>query len=540
MARWQGPQADAFPWATLTVNVLGCTAMGLLAGWLAQGEGANEHWRLLLGVGLLGGFTTFSSFGLEMIDLIERGQPLVAMTYAGAIDNGGAGGAVSRPGRHAGTGMTKTETDASDQVRQFTVRADDNDIRVDRWFKRNLAQIGFATVSRWARTGQLRVDGARVKVDDRLATGQILRVPPGGDSPDQGGRVRRELTADQIAEADAMLIEQDRAAIVLNKPAGLATQGGTGTHHHVDLLLDAFANVSGDGKRIRPRLVHRLDKDTSGVLLVGRTPGSAAFFAKQFAGREAKKIYWALIVGVPDLAEGTVDAPICKQPGSHGEKMHVDAENGQFAKTNYRVVERAGNRCSWVELEPLTGRTHQLRVHMAAIGHPIVGDGKYGGQDAFLTGSISRKMHLHARRLIVHHPDGDMLDVTANLPEHFASSMAQIGFDPSASNAEPLTKPRPAPTKIEKKQAARQHAKQIRKERRGERRDDRSDGRRGHAGTGGRDRAIGRPKKSGGVKKGKGSPVSAKRTPAAKTSGKSTRSKIGHRKPAGGKTGNRR
>jgi 23S rRNA pseudouridine955/2504/2580 synthase len=261
-----------------------------------------------------------------------------------------------------------------------------------------------------------------------------------------------------MAEAETMVLTQTPAAIVLNKPPGLATQGGTKTHSHVDGLLDAF--VTGDGPR--PRLVHRLDKDTSGVLLVARTPGSAAFFSKRFSGRSAKKVYWALVTGVPDVAHGMIDAPLGKQPGTGGEKMHVDEENGQPAKTRYRVVERAGNAAAWVELEPLTGRTHQLRAHMAAIGHPIVGDGKYGGQDAFLTGSVSRKMHLHARRLIIDHPDGDKLDVTAPLPEHFAATMEQMGFDESLSDASPTEGP-PPPTREAKKQAARQHAKQLRK-----------------------------------------------------------------------------
>jgi 23S rRNA pseudouridine955/2504/2580 synthase len=262
-----------------------------------------------------------------------------------------------------------------------------------------------------------------------------------------------------------MVLEKTPAAIVLNKPPGLATQGGTKTHSHVDGLLDAF--VTGDGPR--PRLVHRLDKDTSGVLLIARTPGSAAFFSKRFSGRSAKKVYWALVVGVPDIAEGLIDAAIAKQPGTGGEKMHVDEENGQPAKTKYRVLDRAGNRAAWLELEPLTGRTHQLRVHCAAIGHPIVGDGKYGGQEAFLTGSISRKMHLHARRLIIDAPGGGKLDVTAELPEHFAASMEQLGFDPAQSDAAPEKGP-PPPTRAAKKQAAKAHAKEYRKGRRGERR----------------------------------------------------------------------
>lgn len=360
---------------------------------------------------------------------------------------------------------------ASSEVRQFTIAPDDDGVRLDRWFKRNLPQVGFATVSRWARTGQLRVDGRRIKPDDRLAAGQVLRVPPGGERQERAAAApRRALSPEDVAEARAMVIRETKAAIVLNKPPGLATQGGSKTHRHVDGLLDAFVEDEEPHPQVRPRLVHRLDKDTSGVLLIARTPGSAASFSRRFSGRSARKIYWALVVGVPELAEGVIDAPLAKQPGTGGEKMHVDEENGQPAKTRYRVVDKAGNRAAWVELEPLTGRTHQLRVHLEAIGHPIVGDGKYGGQDAFLTGAISRKMHLHARRLIITEPDGGTLDVTAELPEHFAASMEQLGFDPAASDASPLRDEPPPRSREEKKQAARAHAKQYRKARRGERR----------------------------------------------------------------------
>ena len=383
----------------------------------------------------------------------------------------------------------------SEAVRQFTVQPDDDGVRLDRWFKRHLPQVGFATVSRWARTGQLRVDGGRVKPEDRLAAGQVLRVPPGGAADNARREKRRvELTDEDRATAEAMLITRTDAALVLNKPPGLATQGGTKTTRHVDGLLDAFAGEDEP----RPRLVHRLDKDTSGVLLVARTPGSAAFFSKRFSGRSAKKIYWALVVGVPDVAEGTIDAPLAKQPGSGGEKMHVDPE-GQPARTLYRVVDRAGNSAAWVELQPLTGRTHQLRVHLAAMGHPIVGDGKYGGPEAFLTGSISRKMHLHARRLIIDEPGSKgysgKLDITADLPEHFAASMAQLGFDPAASDAAPEQGP-PERSPAEKKQAARAHAKQYRKARRGERQ------RRGPAKIGGKPaaKAVDKPGEKAGRK----------------------------------------
>jgi len=350
-----------------------------------------------------------------------------------------------------------------DAVRQFTVGHDDEGVRLDRWFKRHLPKVGFAMVSRWARTGQIRVDGKRADVDTRLTAGQVLRVPPGGEAKPgaPAARVRKPLTEEQIELADSMVLTQDRAAIVLNKPPGLATQGGSGTKEHVDGLLDAYAETGP-----RPRLVHRLDKDTSGVLLIARTPGSAAFFSKRFSGRSARKIYWALVVGVPSINDGMIELPLAKQPGTGGEKMHVDEKEGQAARTRYRVLDRAGNRAAWVELHPMTGRTHQLRVHMAAIGHPIVGDGKYGGQEAFLSGSISRKMHLHARRLIIEHPDGVPLDVTAPLPEHFANSLGQLGFD----EADGAQLPEPAPeSKEDKKRAAKAHAKEYRKERRGER-----------------------------------------------------------------------
>ena len=262
-----------------------------------------------------------------------------------------------------------------------------------------------------------------------------------------------------------MVIHRDAQALVLNKPPGLATQGGTKTVEHVDALLDAFAEGES-----RPKLVHRLDKDTSGALLVARTSRAAAFFAKTFSGRTAKKIYWALVVDVPSIDDGMIELPIAKQPGTGGEKMHVDEENGSPSRTRYRVIERAGNRTAWVELQPFTGRTHQLRVHMAAIGHPIVGDGKYGGAAAFLTGGISRKMHLHARRLRVDHPDGSQIDVSAELPHHFAESLASLGFEQMLGDQLPLDEKQP-PTRADKKQAAKAHAKDVRRARKGERRE---------------------------------------------------------------------
>lgn len=351
--------------------------------------------------------------------------------------------------------------------RTFIVSEDDDGIRLDRWFKRHLPEANFNLVSRWARTGQLRVDGARATPGDRIAAGQEIRVPP--VEPERAGarpqRARVPLTPEEEQMVRDMVIHRDAHAFVLNKPPGLATQGGTKTSQHLDRLLDGLADNDG----ARPKLVHRLDKDTSGALLVARSARAAAQFSKSFSGRTAKKIYWALVAGVPDANEGMIDAPLAKQPGSGGEKMHIDEEQGQPAKTRFRVIDRAGNRAAWVELQPLTGRTHQLRAHMAAIGNPIVGDAKYGGAEAFLTGGISRKLHLHARRLKIDSLDKGKIDVTAELPPHFAESLAMLGFEALAGDMMPLdSAPAPAPGGRSKKVAA--AARSRRRERRGERR----------------------------------------------------------------------
>ncbi len=357
---------------------------------------------------------------------------------------------------------------AEQEVRSFTVAPDDDGIRLDRWFKRHLPDTSFNIVSRWARTGQLCVDGKRAEPGDRLEAGQAIRVPPAepvAEATVRPKRVRPPLSPEDEAFIREVVIHEDPQAFVIDKPPGLATQGGTKTDRHVDGLLDAL-QFDYDS---RPKLVHRLDKDTSGVLLLARTSRSAAFFAKAFSSRTARKVYWALVAGVPPVSDGMIELPLAKQPGSGGEKMHVDQKEGSPARTRYRVIERAGNRTAWVELQPFTGRTHQLRVHMAAIGHPIIGDGKYGGLEAFLTGTISRKMHLHARRLKVDHPDGGSIDVVAPLPTHFAASIEQLGFDMALSDL-PMDDVKYSETEEGKRRAASAIAKSRRKERKGERR----------------------------------------------------------------------
>ncbi len=393
------------------------------------------------------------------------------------------------------------------ESRTFTVTDEDDGIRLDRWFKRNLADVSFNQVSRWARTGQIRIDGKRATPGDRIEAGQSIRVPPAEAKDEEELRPKRpliELTDDEADYVRSMEIDRGRDWFLLNKPPGLATQGGTKTSQHLDRLLGGLAGQNEQ----RPKLVHRLDKDTSGVILVARSARAAGHFSKAFSGRTARKIYWAIITGVPSLEEGLIDAPLGKQPGSGGEKMQVDEENGQSAKTRYRMIDRVGNRAAWVELQPLTGRTHQLRAHMAAIGHPIVGDAKYGGAEAFLTGGVSRKMHLHARRLRIEGPDGVMIDGSAELPDHFADTLKMLGFDRQAGDALPLdtfdykTDPE---VKARREAAA---AKSRRRERKGERR--------------GRGERSSEARKPGGK-------------PPAKTTGRGTGKPTG--KPAGKPTG---
>jgi 23S rRNA pseudouridine955/2504/2580 synthase len=352
-------------------------------------------------------------------------------------------------------------------ARTFTVSEDDDGIRLDRWFKRHMPDVSFNIVSRWARTGQLRLDGKKAIPGDRIEADQLISMPASVDGPQRPARAqprRNSLTEEEIEFVREMVIFDDPHAFVLNKPPGLATQGGTKTTKHLDRLLDG---LSDDGDR--PKLVHRLDKDTSGALLVAKAARSAGHFSKAFAGRTARKVYWALVVGVPPGEGGLIDAPLAKQPGSGGEKMQIDHEHGQPAKTRWRMIDRAGNRAAWLELQPLTGRTHQLRAHLAALGFPIVGDAKYGGVEAFLTGGISRKMHLHARRLKIDAPGGGTIDVSAELPTHFSESLAMLGFNPMAGDSLPLDQ-NPALSAEVKQRRVAAAAKTRRRERKGERR----------------------------------------------------------------------
>lgn len=316
-------------------------------------------------------------------------------------------------------------------VQILAVAEDDADIRLDRWFKRHYPTVGHGLLEKWLRTGQVRVDGKRAKANQRLSPGLHIRVPPvpEGEAPKANPESRRPAVDEKIARMlrDAVLYMDDDV-IALNKPAGIAVQGGTGTgDKHIDAWLDALMFDRDD----RPRLVHRLDKDTSGVLLLGRSANAAAKLAAAFKSRAARKCYWALVVGVPKLRQGRIDAALAKLPGRAGEKMAVDEDEGKRAVTWYRVVDNALRKAAWLEMEPRTGRTHQLRAHTALMGTPIMGDGKYGGTEAFISGTgVSRKMHLHARAVRIPHPrTGKELVVVAPLPEHMEKSFEFFGFD---------------------------------------------------------------------------------------------------------------
>jgi 23S rRNA pseudouridine955/2504/2580 synthase len=312
--------------------------------------------------------------------------------------------------------------DTTDTV---TVSGEDGSVRLDRWFKRHYPALGHGHLEKLLRTGRIRVDGKRARSSDRVVPGQTIRLPPLEQmaAPAQQA-VRQASPGDEAMLRDAVL-HRDGAVIVLNKPPGLAVQGGSGTERHVDGLLDALRF----GSEVRPRLVHRLDKETSGVLVVARTVAAAAFLTRAFREKTTRKIYWAIVVGLPKLRQGRIDLALVKLPGREGERVRADAEDGKRAITYYHVVDSVGREASWLALLPITGRTHQLRAHCAAIGTPILGDAKYGAAAAKLAGvPDAKRVHLHARALSIPHPLGGTLSVTAPLPRHMRQSWAFFGF----------------------------------------------------------------------------------------------------------------
>jgi 23S rRNA pseudouridine955/2504/2580 synthase len=356
-----------------------------------------------------------------------------------------------------------------------TVEADEAGMRLDRWFKTHYPDLSFGHLQKLLRSGQVRVDGGRVKTNVRLEPGQAVRVPPlalsslprgalsplpGGEravSPverselgergegkraprsaqpgrEAGGRPRPSSDAEALR---AMTLYEDDEVMVLNKPAGLAVQGGSGLTRHVDAMLEALRDRKGQ----KPRLVHRLDRDTSGVLVIAKTRLAAQKLTAAFRTRSTRKIYWALVMGVPKPRQGRVSTWLAKEGTPDGDRMRVarhGADNASHAVSLYSVVETAGQKLAWLSMRPVTGRTHQLRAHAAHIGHPIIGDPKYfKAEDSWdFPGGLQKKLHLHARRIVIPHPSGEgMLDVTAPLPPHMQQSWNLLGFDASLGDA---------------------------------------------------------------------------------------------------------
>lgn len=340
-------------------------------------------------------------------------------------------------------------------VQMLTVAGDEGEQRLDRWFKRRFPHVTQGAVEKMCRTGQVRVNGGRVKASDRVVPGMEIRVPPlpVGEAP--------KPVESRMAKTDAGMIQdavlwKDDHMIVLNKPAGLPSQGGSGQgERHVDALAEALKF----GYKEKPKLVHRLDKDTSGVLLLARTDRVARALSEALRHREARKIYWSVVAGVPHPRQGSIKFGLVKAPGrgrgGEGEKMlcvHpskvAETEGAKRAQTDYFTLWFLGARLSWMALEPVTGRTHQLRAHMAEIGHPILGDGKYGGSGqenpgdgwgAASGGDISRKLHLHARSLTIEHPiTKTMMTFTAPLPDHMARTWKLMDWKETDVPADPF------------------------------------------------------------------------------------------------------
>jgi 23S rRNA pseudouridine955/2504/2580 synthase len=304
-------------------------------------------------------------------------------------------------------------------------------MRVDRFLEARFPGLSFSHIQRVIRKGEVRVDGKRTQPKNRLETGQTVRIPPLHLDPPKerraGGNEADEKTR---AFLRSITLHEDADVLVLNKPMGLAVQGGSGTTRHVDGMLDVLRDAHGQ----RPRLVHRLDKDTSGCLLVAKTRFAAAALAKTFRSRSARKIYWALVAGVPKPRQGRISTFLAKEEREEDSFMRIaqhGEEGASHAVTYYAVVETAGPALAWVSLKPVTGRTHQLRAHMAHIGHPIVGDAKYFARENWeLPGGMQSRLHLLARRIAVPHPRGGVIDVTAPLPPHMQQSWNLIGLDP--------------------------------------------------------------------------------------------------------------
>ena len=313
-------------------------------------------------------------------------------------------------------------------VKNTAVTSDESGMRVDRFLEARFPGLSFSHIQRVIRKGEVRVNGKRTQPKNRLETGQTVRIPPLRlDAPKpRAGSEADEKTREFLK---SITLHEDADVLVLNKPLGLAVQGGSGTTRHLDGMLEVLRDARGQ----RPRLVHRLDKDTAGCLLVARTRFAAAALAKTFRSRSARKIYWALVAGVPKPRQGRISTFLAKEEREDDSIMRIarhGEEGASHAVTYYAVVETAARQLAWLSLKPVTGRTHQLRAHCAHIGHPIVGDPKYFSKENWeLPGGMQNRLHLLARRIAIPHPRGGTIDVTAPLPPHMLQSWNLLGFD---------------------------------------------------------------------------------------------------------------
>lgn len=306
------------------------------------------------------------------------------------------------------------------------VVAGESGLRLDRWFRTRYPGLGHARLSKLLRQGQIRLDGARVPGSARLEVGQKIRVPPLPSSAITPRLAPQEVSAADAAFVEGLLLHRDESVLALNKPPGLAVQGGSGLRRHLDGMLGGLCF----GREDSPRLTHRLDRDVSGVLVLGRSSGAAAHLCESFRERRVGKLYWALTLGVPTHPKGRIETSMEKESNNGVEKMTLG--KGKKACTDYVVVESVGTHFTWIGFVPQSGRTHQLRVHAAALGCPILGDGKYGGREARVAGEemgLASGLHLHAARLRLPHPDGGILDVSASPPSHMEESWSTLGLD---------------------------------------------------------------------------------------------------------------
>jgi 23S rRNA pseudouridine955/2504/2580 synthase len=356
----------------------------------------------------------------------DRGPTFVQRRRSRAPDRRPRPSPPERTAADPAKGAPAREAGPTTDVQIVTVGSDEAGMRIDRFLEAQFPGLAFSHIQRVIRKGELRVEGRRVKPNDRLHAGHTVRIPPlRVDTP------REDRTADTETRVflASITLYEDADLLVLDKPMGLAVQGGSGTPRHLDGMLEALRDARGQ----KPRLVHRLDKDTSGCLVVAKTRFAAMTLAETFRSRAARKIYWALVAGVPKPAQGRISSFLTKEVSERDSRIRI-ARHGQpgasHAVTYYAVVDTAAQKLAWLSLKPVTGRTHQLRAHCAQMGHPIVGDEKYFAKENWeLPGGMQNRLHLLARRIVVPHPRGGAIDVTAPLPAHMAQSWNLLGFD---------------------------------------------------------------------------------------------------------------